>query len=234
MEPNNIENQIREKLNSREIQPSTQAWDRLDAMLTVAETKKPRRNFYWLAIAASFIVFLTVGTLFFNENAKETRSIKSVVIENKTQKTSSEAAIETIQKDVNATEKVLKKTTKALVQTQNKGNMNDNDNVNSNDNDNIKNQTAKTEEAIAIVIQPNDKIEQIANQGKLNYIDVDDLLASVEKTSKTEKSSVKINSAALLNEIDGELELTFREKTLNTITKKYKEAKVAIANRNNQ
>ena len=40
MAQNNIENQIREKLNSREIQPTEMAWDRLDAMLSVAEEKK--------------------------------------------------------------------------------------------------------------------------------------------------------------------------------------------------
>ena len=37
MEPNNIEKQIREKLNQRTIQPSQNAWDRLDAMLSVEE-----------------------------------------------------------------------------------------------------------------------------------------------------------------------------------------------------
>ena len=36
MEPNKLENQFREKLNNREIQPSANAWDRLDAMLSVA------------------------------------------------------------------------------------------------------------------------------------------------------------------------------------------------------
>jgi len=40
MEPNKLETQIKEQLNAREIQPSEMAWDRLDAMLTVAEEKK--------------------------------------------------------------------------------------------------------------------------------------------------------------------------------------------------
>jgi hypothetical protein len=44
MAQNKLENQIKEKLNSREIQPSAQAWDRLDAMLTVAEEKKTQRK----------------------------------------------------------------------------------------------------------------------------------------------------------------------------------------------
>ena len=43
MKPNNIDNQIREKLNAIEIQPSAQAWDRLDAMLAVSEEKKSKK-----------------------------------------------------------------------------------------------------------------------------------------------------------------------------------------------
>ena len=42
MEPNNFEKDFREKLNQREIEPSNKAWDRLDAMLSVAEEKKPK------------------------------------------------------------------------------------------------------------------------------------------------------------------------------------------------
>ena len=65
MEPNKLENQFREKLNPREISPSEAAWDRLDAMLSVAE--KPKRKFTWLYIAASFIGFLLISTVFFNQ-----------------------------------------------------------------------------------------------------------------------------------------------------------------------
>ena len=44
MEPNNIDNQIRQKLNVSEIQPSAQAWDRLDAMLALSEAKKAKKS----------------------------------------------------------------------------------------------------------------------------------------------------------------------------------------------
>jgi hypothetical protein len=64
MEPNNIENQFREKLNKRTISPSENSWDRLDAMLTVAE--KPKRNFRWMYFAASFLGFVLIRR-FFNQ-----------------------------------------------------------------------------------------------------------------------------------------------------------------------
>ena len=75
MEPNKIDNQIREKLNAREIQPSAQAWDRLDAMLTVSEEKKPKKGYGWFFVAASTILFFGLG--FFLFNSKETTEINN-------------------------------------------------------------------------------------------------------------------------------------------------------------
>ncbi len=67
MEPNKIENQIKEVLKNREIQPSAQAWDRLDSMLTISENK-PKSNFKWIAIAATLIGFSIVGIVLMNTN----------------------------------------------------------------------------------------------------------------------------------------------------------------------
>jgi hypothetical protein len=38
MEPNKLEKQFKEQLNSREIQPSEMAWSKLDAMLMAADS----------------------------------------------------------------------------------------------------------------------------------------------------------------------------------------------------
>ena len=64
---NNFEKDIQQKLSNREIMPSANSWDRLDAMLSVEE--KPKKNgFFWINIAASFIVFASVGYYFYNQN----------------------------------------------------------------------------------------------------------------------------------------------------------------------
>ena len=93
MEPNNIENQIREKLHLREIQPSAQAWDRLDAMLTVAEEKKTKKQYGFLFIAASIMVFLTVGMFLFTQKDIEMQPQNTVV--------GTEVEKDSIQKDEN-------------------------------------------------------------------------------------------------------------------------------------
>ncbi len=79
MEPNKIETQIKEKLDAREIQPSAQAWDRLDAMLSVAEEKKTRRPLGWLYIAAGILVFVTLGLFFFTQNSTTVKPEINVV-----------------------------------------------------------------------------------------------------------------------------------------------------------
>ena len=70
MEQNKLENEFRNKLNQREINPREISWDRLDAMMTVAEEKKPKRNYSWIYIAASIIGFAFLGTFFFNQSDK--------------------------------------------------------------------------------------------------------------------------------------------------------------------
>ena len=54
MEPNKWEKEIKEKLNKRTIQPGEMAWDRLDAMLSVAEKKK-KPKYKWMYVAAGFM-----------------------------------------------------------------------------------------------------------------------------------------------------------------------------------
>ena len=68
MEPNKIDNQIREKLNGRDIQPSAQAWDRLDAMLTISEEKKPKKGYVWFFVAASTLLFFGLGFFIFSSS----------------------------------------------------------------------------------------------------------------------------------------------------------------------
>jgi hypothetical protein len=215
MEPNKFENQFREKLNSRELNPSEAAWDRLDAMLSVVD--KPKRKFSWLYIAASILGFLLVSTIFFNQK-ENTIDVKknNVAIENKTEKVNLKTEIKSIKTESDFSKINLKQETKPLVQTQ------------KNTKSNAENQMLKTKKEVVA--------ELIVANINSNPENIDSLLASVEKNSQSDskKPSVKVNTTNLLNQVDGELQLSFREKALNTITQKYKEAKEALVNRNNQ
>ena len=233
MEPNNIENQIREKLNSREIQPSAQAWDRLDAMLTVAEEKKTKRSFFsfkYIGIAASVLVFVTLGLFYFNQ--------KNITIEN--------------QNTVVETENGSKETPNSKFQIPNIENKQNNEVAVSNEKMTTHNPKLETrnsqptsnevsiitqnqEEAIVNqeIVSPKQEVKTIK---KTSMVDVDELLASVEKDRKKEtkvsKSNINIDAKSLLSEVDTELDMTFRQRVLNTVNKNYKSVKEAVANRN--
>ena len=91
MGPHKSDKDFRNKLNQREITPSENAWDRLDAMLSVAEEKKSKGGYNWLFIAATIIGFLLIGTIFFSQTEKLIdKGRNEVVIENG-QKTDSES-----------------------------------------------------------------------------------------------------------------------------------------------
>ncbi|MBY0487774.1 MAG: hypothetical protein K2P85_11395, partial [Flavobacteriaceae bacterium] len=84
MEPNKLETQIKEQINAREIKPTEMAWDRLDAMLSVAEEKKTARSPFlssrFIGIAASVLVLVSLGLFFFNQKETVIKPENNVVV----------------------------------------------------------------------------------------------------------------------------------------------------------
>lgn len=232
MEQNKLENEFRNKLNQREINPSENSWDRLDAMLTVAEDKKPIRSYGWMYIAASIIGFAFLGTFFFNQSDKnQTIESNEVVMENNQK-------VEPIQKEVPSVIPSNSQTESIAVIPEVK-------NIEKNSQDLMP--TIKRENQVALnpkgdsVIpklddkQTNKKIEELASSNIKNNT-VDELLAAVKISSKSgnSKTAIKVNPNTLLSQVDGELELSFREKVINKVNKNYQTVKVALANRNQE
>ena len=241
MEPNNFEKDFREKLNQREIEPSNKAWDRLDAMLSVAEEKKPikldskKSKRKWLYIAASFIGFLLVGTLFFNQNKNAVKTPETVVVEKETE-TQKESVVEPVLNNVDSV-----KTETAIAEKTSEESINKEER----DNNPTSNKIIKKESnqiAESSIIIKNNQEKQSTNNPTLiaetsKQENVDQLLETAETKILAEnavksKSKIKINSNDLLDQVDGELELSFREKMIAKINKSYHTVKVAVENRN--
>lgn len=247
MEPNKLETQIKEKLNSREIQPTEMAWDRLDAMLSVSEEKKTKRFPFltskFIGIAAGVLVFLSVGLYFINQENTDIEVEESVVVKEEVKTNTSEEnnnKLEEINSIPVQSEEQVAVTTNNKPQT-----------INKKSSQSFNQNNQKT--AVNPIINRNKEIEYLGNAdvaqkdlpkietrkqivvSKPKYVDVDDLLASVENESKnTKKPSVKVNANTLLSQVDGELEQSFRQKAINRISKNYQEVKVALANRNQE
>lgn len=74
---NNIEQQIRQQIEGREIAPSRDLWSEIKSQ-SAANTPKPSYN--WLLIAACFILTLSLGVvLFFNQENKPAGPSETVV-----------------------------------------------------------------------------------------------------------------------------------------------------------
>ncbi len=254
---NKLENQIREKLSSREIQPSAQAWDRLDAMLTVAEGKKPKRSLGWLYIAAGIAVLLGAGIFFFSQNTAEIQPQNDVVgtevqnnlleKENKSETPIPEknqeiqVAVSNPQRDINSNQNqnsiINQKTNNQ--QTDNQSIANYENNQNQSSNQIIRDKEIQFQNSSDVALKDLPKIETkreiIVNNNKSQSDE--QLLASLDKAVKqtgSQKSTVKVDAKSLLSQVDGEVEYTFREKVINKLSKNYKEVKVALSNRNSE
>lgn len=245
MEPNKLENQFREKLNNRAIQPSANAWDRLDAMLSVADvtdnTKAKvelKSKYRWMYVAATLLGFILISTVFLFQTDE--------MIDAPTQQVVFDTNVDVEQnseEDGNSNPTVLEEilkvapTEKAVV---------NHTKLNTYPTTQKTNKSFPLEKAIE---NSNEAVAQssnatvLENSTKINYksevkINAETLLASVEKSdvpNKIElqnKTNIKVNPNELLTQVDDELELSFRERVQQSFNKKYREVKVAVSQRN--
>jgi hypothetical protein len=234
---NNIENQIKEKLNAREIQPSAPAWDRLDAMLSVAETKQPRRNFTWLYVAASLLLFFGLGFFLLNTN-------ETVMIENTIPVVTNETTIEKVEENIEVTEenqlpkeKVFKTFEEKKI-VENKGKKNENQPTLA-----VNNRVRKKEDKVVL---PTSNFQLPASSthypspNNYKYVSPEELLAQIEQPSKSDSSKIKVNASTkikvdaneLLTKVEQEVHQKHKESTIDKLRRNFNEVKSAVANRN--
>ena len=225
MKPNKIDNQIREKLNAREVQPSAQAWDRLDAMLAVSEEKKPKKGYGWFFVAASTILFFGLGFFLFNSN--ETKEINN-----------SNPIVTTINEVMDSTEanKInqisVEKEQPVLVQNEVNYSKTQKNKKSKETNELIKEETSTKDNSSSIIHHP--------SPNSYKYVSPENLLAEVQTGEKvitsdkktSPKTKMKVDANSLLTNVEKELDENYRETTLDKLNRKFQDAKSALANRN--
>ena len=221
MARNKMEKEFRDKLNKREITPSPAAWDRLDAMLTVAEERKSKKNYTWLYIAAACIGFLLISSIFFRraEGSVDSNEIQVVQQEKADEATS----VDTIMNSGAAMPQHHDVATsgKSAPATIRKGNQN------------TLVAPSPNRHAIAEAPLQHKALEPKNNVEIINTdANVDELLAAAAPLQQTKKPSVKVDPNSLLSQVDGEIELSFREKVIKQAGKNFQNVKVALTNRN--
>lgn len=224
MAPNKLDNQIREKLNARDIQPSATAWDRLDAMLAVSEEKKSKKGYGWFFVAASTLLFFGLGFFLFNAN-------ETPKIDNSNPIVTTNNKIDSVQ--INKIDEFLVKTEQSVL-VQNAVNY-------SKTARNIK--TTESKELIKsenVLEEKSTSNSQLPTPNSYKYVSPDELLAEAQTGEKVitsdkkivPKVKMKVDANSLLTTVEKELDDNHRETTLDKLNRKFQDAKSALANRN--
>ncbi|HTG66117.1 MAG TPA: hypothetical protein VL859_07060 [Flavobacterium sp.] len=235
MEPNKLETQFREQLNSREIKPSEMAWTKLDTMLS--STEKPKAKFPWLYVAASFTALLLIGTVYFTFQEKIIKTQKNeVVIQKKV-----DTKIKAITSDsVNL--KMEKK--ESIVQIIQKSTSK------SNQSSELKQESVAVRNEVSVINQNKDydsvavsfEKKKIQSKSKSKYVSVEKLLSEVsnaqfesqttDQINKKASKHISVNPNRLLSDVETELNQSFRESALERVNKNFKVIKTVLVNRN--
>lgn len=233
MEPNKMEQDFKKKLDKRVIQPTDMAWDRLDAMLTVAENKKkPKRT--WMFIAASFLGFLMVGILLFKLQ-DTTTIIKTdtpvVTAPHKGTEPETTAPQTTVVREniVPITEE------STLVNASVKSQDNNEDKTAAKQTETEQNNVITyKEESVAhsdsTPVKVKKSIINISSQELLAAVDTNNS-NKVTPKNKTQKL-VEVDPNSLLSSVEVELNESFREKAFEGAVKGFNVMRSSLANRN--
>ncbi|MHA7842642.1 MAG: hypothetical protein ACX93I_04935 [Winogradskyella sp.] len=258
MAPIKFEEQLKDKLEKRSLQPSADSWAKLSKRLDADAKKSKNPWFWWMGIAAAVIITLTVVVQTLETN--DTEEILPIVVEQEAQKDiekveeslpktieETELASENDEVEDSSDEKDDKKKPEILnYKSITKGNIKTQlavdqktENSNTKDISYTKNeQKAIIEEVTidkAVVVQT---LKELNTEKKeVTDREVDSLLkvASKElfKDKLQKEASRTVDAKSLLEDVEDEMGQSFRTKVYEVLKDGYQTVKTAVAQRNN-
>ena len=257
MAPDKFEKYIKEKMRQREITPSEEAWSRIAGQLPEEEEKR-KKPYFWYSIAASFIGILIIGIYVTQSPQPELDSPAQVVA---TEEDNSDSGKDKQLKDAQEIKQIPEtKQVEMLVQTpEKKESDNAVDNmVNETIISSPEQELAVAETAIPVkenTIPPGEikkredliieaKITEVVaevrlleiNSEALTEAEVDSLLRKAQGEllkEKIFKSDRSVDAMALLNEVEDELDRSFRDQIFDRLKSGFNKVRTAVADRNN-
>ncbi len=246
MVPDKFEKHIKNQLGKREISPSDNAWDKISGQLAKTESPKSKR-FLWYSVAAACIGILIISTLYLNTSDESIDSDIQLV------ETPNEPVIipktEAVVKKQNAVEEKIAISDKPSIKVAKKPSIQvetDSDyNSQIASTDNFSDKIIKVDTVLNKAEQLiNTKIAEIVAQVNslensnlpISSIEVDSLLRKAQQEVLTDKifnQEGKVDAMALLNEVEGELDKSFREQIFESLKTGFLKVRTAVADRNN-
>ncbi|NAS29456.1 hypothetical protein GTQ40_00585 [Flavobacteriaceae bacterium R38] len=250
---NNFEEQIKEKFSSRMIEPSENAWELLEKKMVQKKTNRFNYRYLYGAVAAVFIGIMVmlnfINTDVKNDNEPSVVESNPPTIEDSVTEKYKEQEIdfskEPVLTQVEETEKEAPKKEDVLI----KDNIIQNQEVVEIDNDKtlLMNTKKETLESLASVEQKKDSlidkkvIEVLASISELNEqngavtdAEINALLDKAQKEINAQRilKNNKVDATALLLDVEGEIDRSFRDKVFEAIKNGYSKVKTAVAERN--
>ena len=246
MAPIKFEENMRERLEQREIKPSASAWERIEQGLDTSAKRKYKINYGWLLLAASFIgIVILSGKLFFSKDQEHTpQVVESPIEEIKTQIETTTPAEQkqiiiveekaTSEKLVLSQEKPVEEGRKEAVEISKKEGIATAETLKNKPSLEAPVQQKIDDEVDALLA----KVHEQQNTG-LAYSDaeIDQLLREAQRDIISEKifdnERNTVSAEALLYEVEEELDPSFRDRIFEALKEGFLKAREAVASRNN-
>lgn len=260
MAPIKFEENLRDKLEERSLQPSANSWSKLSDRLDQEEKSGRKPWFGWLSIAAGLIIFLAIAIQVFgskttddakpelvNEDVKEQQidekqpQFKEV---NTLDIASEEEILEVQENEKNTVDESKIKNYKSVVKKSSKS---DSQLANTSTNDNSKLEKDQNEAHKSEILITEAQVNTQAVAEALDAIntentvvtdkEVDSLLKVASKElfrDQLKKETAKtVDAKSLLEDVEEEMGQSFRSKVFEALKGSYETVKTAVAERNN-
>ena len=256
MAPLKIEEEMKQKLEERRIEPSADSWQRLSSRLDNKDKSKPRSGFWWIGLAAACIAILLI--LKIRPESNENNTVPVIVdtvkeaeepvqtVENDTQSTSVRDEEEIIPKEISEEQLV-----ESTANTHEKDTAEEEksksplvrvalaDESIPDDTDKTSGEQAKIlmEEKASLESKLAENTAEVPVSTEVSNAELDELLEKARKRLNSEatqkKKAVSVQAQALLDEVEDDLDRSFRERVFRTLVSGYESVKTAVAERNN-
>lgn len=260
MAPIKLDEQLKEKLEQRTLQPSSKAWSQLADRLDKEDQSKNKIAFWWFGIAASIALIIAVSLPFFNSNAEKAQPI--IVDTNNTIDKGIEK--EEVIGGFKTQEEPIAEDDKHLELVTNKNPATSKERMQQEQKEILK--STIVDESVTMV----DELENSSKELKINKapisklktfedIKIQDVVAEIQKMKDTPSgvtdreidsllkvvhkeiltqriyndATKTVDADALLQDVEADLEQSFRTKVFEALKTNYNKVKTAVAERNN-
>ncbi|PWI29394.1 hypothetical protein DI383_11270 [Flavobacteriaceae bacterium LYZ1037] len=242
MAPIKFEENIKEKLEKRTLEPSSQAWNVLSEKLHKDSKQSSNKTIWWFGVAASLVGVLIMVNLFFNTS--ETDSYKPVLGDTEAKEIKNIQDVDHVKPEDNivavedmhvVSKTILNETTDA----DKKSKISKNQivkNTNITEVVPLHEPDEKTTNSNLEVVSEKTELTQVAFQENSNKTetDIDALLKKAQQNLADNKKNeaYSIDAQSLLQDVEEDLDESFRNKVFETLKTNFKKVKTAVAERN--